>query len=725
MFHLLMAVWIGSAFGAPPADIDSLQRYVLNGATSSETIRSELFQESLSQVDKIARARDYPEWFNSSNPMIKKELERLIQSAVPTSQNKDAVYKASVDAFSGYYAEEAMARAAHMPSVSRPSSSRTGSLSKSASVTGSKGVLEINMSKSTVKEDIGFMGTGNGVLEKGERAVISVYFENAYRKRLYSTSLYIKSVGDCLFTTKNSTKEYQLPELNPGQGVELSIEVYISKSCQNGDYALKIDAYDSNVFSQTPKSYTLTFKPKTLGLDGQLYKVKLDSDDYGHSEPTDPPPLLPDTRVELSTGFQTRMGKVDSILQTYHTPHFLTGEHSVISSPVVYSSNGIGRSSASDDLDITVPSKGALSGSLQDEATFFEWQKPEDAVLFVAVDTTLKKFPSGTTQRSYTESITQLVVDEAKVKLLLQKHIEVAPFTQQPKPSATSVPLVAVDGFQVNMSNPDELMASLAAATKSTTVTKIQDLPAEAPNSFVFRHYIALPIYWEPEIVPPMCSISLANSQVYVDDGLSISAQLKHVSPGNVATLSIDGKELKKVDIQDPQTNFTARTVVKKSGSKMISLVVKSKDEVVCVSQRNVNVKSKKKAVVSKLEPRLFSVEGGIGGERQAMLGLSVGKSVRFETNLYNPSLDYGSFSLNGGIRFTQVVSKNEKTHYELSESLLLGRTNFDSSFRSDLTFSVHRGFGVYSRLTLIELSGSEFVAPSMIVGVGGYFPKR
>ena len=137
-----------SAVAAPPSDISFIQSTVYGKKQiSTSSAKAKLVEYNLQLVEDIARDRGYPSWFGKDNPIIKGELESMLERALGTSPSKDKLYQSTVKTFSGYYAEEAMARAAKAPSVVQRKGTASGSLAASAQVSNSGSMLKINLSK--------------------------------------------------------------------------------------------------------------------------------------------------------------------------------------------------------------------------------------------------------------------------------------------------------------------------------------------------------------------------------------------------------------------------------------------------------------------------------------------------------------------------------------------------------------------------------------------------
>ncbi|MEC8423080.1 MAG: hypothetical protein VX000_04840, partial [Myxococcota bacterium] len=192
------------AAAAVPDDVDLFRKMVqkseeggLLSAGLRESVAALLVDETLVLVDEIARARDYPSWFSSQNPMVAREVRRQVGDAVEASGGKaDDLYNLGTRVFSGAFAETAMASAAGVAPPALPGGSGQRSLDQSASVVTPSGPLKLQARKSYLSGDRGTTGHGNGRLDPGEVAQVTLVLVNISKRRLYSTSLYLESASD-------------------------------------------------------------------------------------------------------------------------------------------------------------------------------------------------------------------------------------------------------------------------------------------------------------------------------------------------------------------------------------------------------------------------------------------------------------------------------------------------------------------------------------------------
>ena len=118
MFILTLLSLTRLAEAAPPPDISFIKSTVYSKKqTSSSSAKALLGAYNLQLVEDIARDRGYPDWFGKDNSIIKRELDNLLDRSLGSNPSSEKLYQSTVKTFSGYYAEEAMARAVKAPSV--------------------------------------------------------------------------------------------------------------------------------------------------------------------------------------------------------------------------------------------------------------------------------------------------------------------------------------------------------------------------------------------------------------------------------------------------------------------------------------------------------------------------------------------------------------------------------------------------------------------------------
>ena len=742
MFILTLLSLTRLAEAAPPPDISFIKSTVYSKKqTSSSSAKALLVAYNLQLVEDIARDRGYPDWFGKDNSIIKRELDNLLDRSLGSNPSSEKLYQSTVKTFSGYYAEEAMARAVKAPSVVQRKGGGVGLLTASAQVSNSGSMLKIIMSKSYIEEDVGFIGSGNGLLEEGESAVVAIYLENTSSKRLYSSSLYLTSVGSCLFSPNKKNTEIQLPEMNPGEGFYYKIPVYASSECAGGSNTIRFKVHDSAYFSSSPYNYSVSLKPKSAGssvrirLDG----LRLDGDDYGHSETAELKPIQANNQFEFRTGVSLRIPKVEYVTQNVYVPSFLESQYTVLNQPVSYS-NGVGRARPQDDVDIKAPSKDKLQSSLLPIASHFGWETPEDAKIFVAVDTVANQVVSSSFIPPTTETTPK--VDSLAYDKLLQKYLKVDVITSKGSQDL----LTELDGYLVRPNDSDSRIELLEALQKTIGDGEVTTTSAGQTNKqyrdYTFRNYIELPIDWEPEqMAAPVCQLSVVSKNVLVGKPIQVRGRVTNYPTSAVINLrssdgfqkTYDGIDLNVSTFDAPRAEFSQSISTSKSGSVRLTMAVQDGDDILCVSTASVNVKSKAKKPVEKDKrmPKLASVE--LGWDNDVPLGfggpgamLSIGRGVRAQVGIKYTGFEYVP---SAGIRFTQVLNQktdNDKFYMELSEIGSISLFDNGIMTTTSVMFSAHKVFGVFSKVDAINrfygTYGRQEIDIIATAGVGIYF---
>ena len=171
----LFGLFVAPTEAATPKDIAFLKNVIhASKRQPVSEIKKQFVQMSLKQVDDISKQRGYPSWFRAKNTQIKKQIERLIDADLGSSPSMKQLSKFGMLAVSGYYAEQGMAAAARAPKISIPKQSASKSLAHSATMRKNGSRLRLQVDASKVSNDQGFIGTGNGLLEQGESATVSL-----------------------------------------------------------------------------------------------------------------------------------------------------------------------------------------------------------------------------------------------------------------------------------------------------------------------------------------------------------------------------------------------------------------------------------------------------------------------------------------------------------------------------------------------------------------------
>ena len=717
------------ASAAPPADVALLQQYEDTGRNSAPltdeqvaTVIEQLAGETLSIVDEVARTRGYPAWFSSENPVIVAEVKGLVQEAVESAKRSPkALVSVGKDALSGRYAEVAMARAAGLVDPPQASGSGSSPLSASGKVVNPSGPLKLQIDRSRITDDVGGSGHGNGRLDPGETARLTLTFENVGKTRLYSSSLYVESVSDCVLLGR-MRDEHQLKELNPGDTDQLSIPLFASRQCAGKTVRLRLRGHDTQQFP-AGMTYVVDLKLSDFG-SSQLTGVQLDGDDYGHSEPTTVDRLKPNAQVELSAGLVVSGGGVRSVRQSFTVPKPLTARHEPGAASASYS-GGSSTAGPVDDVDITLPGANALADGLQPHAARMEWTSPGDAILFAAVDSAIAL--DGPAVRSAAAGGAATVeLNRKKVEQVLARHVTVTPVvTPGGGGGADTLPLVTVDGFRVGVDDPSALMAALEA---SSTVVEGVAAPAKGPAAAAYqvRHYIALPVEWEPEPLEVACSIRVKRFSHQLGEEVLLSGALENLPAGAEVTLvdSVAGELPVELDQMGA---FRVTLTPASTGASSVDLTVMKGDDWLCQDTARYSVNPKPSApapapvAAAKTDwPRRYSLElGTIMGQTSGQVGFSVGKTARFATRLSaTPSV----VGLGIGPRFS--VATDEAVTVEFSGQALVGANSNSSQYGEVLAMlSIHKTVGGY-----VQAAGgvnSRFGSYGFVAaGLGIYFPK-
>ena len=464
---LVLLVFPLKAQAEVPSDVQLLRKIANMDVSRAQipAFQKVFEQETLKQVDLIAKTYGYPAWFSSENPKIKSKVKAVIQTEVKRLTalgSSPQMNKFALKVISGRLAQDVMAQSvmAPVPKTVQSVASRSffsggvrlqGAGTRSASNTYFYPVMR----DSVISQERGGFGAGNGVLDPGEMAMLKFAFINVSPNRLYSTSVYVEKHSECIWVVGGGD-EYELEELDRHESASIDLVLYLSQDGCSTAPSVTLKAYDSRYFAQTPWVFEYVF-PIATAVDATLVDVRLDMDDYGHSEPTKAP-LPPSAEVELSAGIATMASGFTHAHQKFIVPAPLKSSHDAQFTGMT---SRLGRASVAlpvDDVDIEVPGKAALERGLRSAEQRMGWEDPKDAILFVAVDSTLMKGPPS-----------DLSSDS---------------------PSSTSNSTLSINAAAVGATNSKS--ADVAAVNKA----------AEAPIAYNMRHYIELPVQWAPTIEP-------------------------------------------------------------------------------------------------------------------------------------------------------------------------------------------------------------------------------
>jgi hypothetical protein len=271
------------------------------------------------------------------------------------------------------------------PGAFLPPAPKVGASSLERQVTSSTvGALEFSAESSRLLRDWGGAGFGNGVLDAGEWAQLSLILANPGELPYFSSSAWLRSADDCLWV--EPPQERVLRELPAGGGTAvLDTWIYVSRHC--GDRAaLAIEISDTHHGKQ---QIEVVLRPRPA-IDGSLQDVKIDIDVPGFSDGGDDVVLRPDWKGEVSADVSLKGGgAVGAIMQigTNKKTERLFKTLKMRSSPMVRESNTLFR--AGDDLDIECAESYRYYAELTSIGREGRWLGSGGGTLWLAVDVEL------------------------------------------------------------------------------------------------------------------------------------------------------------------------------------------------------------------------------------------------------------------------------------------------------------------------------------------------
>ena len=743
---------------AAPTDI-SLLKSLTKSEKSKRTLLSELKTEllgvALQRTEAISKSRGYPASLRSSNPLvtdyIRSELEKVLPGAsLATEADRQRAVNLAMEILSGSVSEQALAYAAFQPTPKPPERWQTPLPLSASALVSTQRPLALDLSKSMVTEDKGTVGSNNGILDPGEKATLRLTFTNTSPRRLMSTSLYVRSLSECLFTSSTIGSEIEFPELEPNKSTTVNLNVYASSECAGKTGTIYMEARDTHEFPDAPLNYALRM-PLSNATEATLFNVRIDRDDYGHSEPKTNYRIQPGDRVEVSASLALQGSGYSFAEQTVLAP---TAAESASHQPgrvEFLTRQGKSIARMYDDLDLTFPSKTGLLAKLDPIAKAYGWKELNDAKVYVAIDTQFgtKGSPSTVTSSSVEPSYT---FDSNALQRHLANHLHIEVNRTSTPPSKGRIAVGAVDGFRFEIDDPGPLMVKLQEIDLKVSQPK----PPE-PSSYRVRHYIELPIFWE-RVMNATCALSIRRSAI-TGQSIPVSLSFSDVVVGS--RLKVSGMLLHRADhtttTQNESETIQIGTVKMPSRSAEISLeIIDPEGNTICRDTRRVinntpiaKAKPKPKPAYTpkKIDPRLpvatitFNGHmGGLGGrDVTGTIGRSVGIAASTgtidglsawtlgprATQLLSSDPDGLQFSLTESLEFGRRSGIVESTTEEFDDGslgILAGDETVDGPYtRASIYLSAYRVIGVNIGFHLENDFDGNF-HPSMRLGIGGFF---
>ena len=751
--HLVIGSFLLAALPAMavPSDVTllkSLDEAALEGRSVAD-VKATLQSVALKRTDSIAQSRRYPAPLRSSNPLVRQYILGEIANSLPNASfaskaDKKRALDIALEILSGDLSEKAIAYAAFQAAPKPPGQWGRRPLSASATVN-SQSPLAMDLSASSVTQDRGTIGSGNGILDPGETAVLNLRFKNTSNRRLMSTSLYPRGLSECLFPTSPFIgKEYELKELDPGASQTLSFGIYASSECAGRTGTIYIDGYDTHEFSAAPLKYALKLSLSDA-TQATLVNVRIDRDDYGHSEPTKSSRIQPEDKVEVSASLALRKPGYSFAKQTILSPPGAASASHKPGRVAFRAVNGRYVARMHDDLDLVFPNKTQLLAKLRPLAEAYGWKDINDARVFVAIDTQFGTKSSATSTSP--RSKPTYTFDSSALKKHLAKHLHVEVNRTSTPPSEGRIAVGSVDGFRFEIDDPGPLMVKLQEIELEVKEPKKQD-----PSSYLVRHYIELPIFWE-RALNPTCSLNAPNS-ARTGERFPVGISFSEVPVGS--RLLVSGMGVRHTSTTETESGaLSVGNATMPARSSEISLQIIDQDgATICFENRRITnntpvakaTPKPKPVYTPKPDEPLLPVAtlalnghlGGMGGfDVTATLGRSFGVAVSAGS--------IGDLSARTiGPRATQMISSDpDGIQISLTESLEFGRRtgvvntsteDLDGMLlstevetiavpysRASIYLSAYRVIGVNVGLHF-ETNRFGELSPSFRLGIGGFF---
>ncbi|MEC8424457.1 MAG: hypothetical protein VX000_11820, partial [Myxococcota bacterium] len=311
------------------------------------------------------------------------------------------------------------------------------------------------------------------------------------------------------------------------------------------------------------------------------------------------------------------------------------------------------------------------------------------------------------------------------VEAVLADHVTVSPVVSRGGAANGGLPLVTVDGFQVSVDDADALMAALEATATTLRTSPGAGRSARQGSEYRLRHYIALPVEWDPTPPPVECDISVAPQTSRVGQTLTIRGMVANAPDGAELVLRDSVGGAMDAALND-DGSFTATMTPAGARSGMVSFTLRSGGEDLCVDSAGYVVRpARVESVVKKQTPawpRQVSIEPGFhryAGGNHGQLGVTAGGNARFAGRL---SVGEG-LGLGIGPRFT-AASKGDIT-VEFSGQGLVGLDSYLGAYaEAGTVLAVHGTVGPFVQTGLGR--GTQYGRYGYFaLGLGIYVPPR
>lgn len=245
--------------------------------------------------------------------------------------------------------------------------------------------IALELARSRLLSDVGGVGSGNGVIEKGEWISLEFVFKNTSPRALFSTSAFVKT-GVCVWTAREDRETVLAEMLRTGETSIIRLEAYLAPACATpSGYDVDLVVRDTHRSDATNLSVRL--QPSSLPASPKLHNIQFDTDIPGYSKGDSVGVLRPGLRFELSTGLQLDPQKVTSQAS-------LAWGLSAWSSDIVHldgyqsasqQASASGVFVPTDDLDIEVAGARQLK-SVRRSHTFRRLQPADKSFVLLAAD---------------------------------------------------------------------------------------------------------------------------------------------------------------------------------------------------------------------------------------------------------------------------------------------------------------------------------------------------
>ena len=469
-------------------------------------------------------------------------------------------------------------------------------------------LLELAEARSSVKDEVGGPGAGNGTLDAGEWVKLQLGLDNVGERPLFSSSAYLRVDGGNGWV--DSSEEHVLAEMDPMTGrSSITAWVYLSQSCKNGTrIPLVVDVYDTHQAPTTPERLHIDLHLTNVDAP-KLTSVVLDTDVPGSSDGSNRLPIEPGQHFEVATDL-TVMGARPERVRMAYVPEPLAKDLFDISYRGVPMVAVSGPSStehhfvAGDDLDLLAIGEPAFGRALAGHSAAAMRAGNGRTYSLFAVDVELL-LPSSD-QPEHTPATVPpppQPLPTAQLVSLVQRHVHLAP---RPAATTSATATEATDGYEILFDRTAFGKAYEHLVWPDQAAASDPEVPDPVP--YRVRTYLTVPVSFSTPRAS--CQIALPMDRQGFELGESIRVVGQVLNPPGSTGAGMEVRWTSDTDGLVARTAFSAQgatsgTAVLSAGTHHLVMSALNQGEEICHDEVTVAVRRRSAPTVAEPEPVL------------------------------------------------------------------------------------------------------------------------